>query len=224
VEPAATLIDDFERSALGEGWDTWTDGGETTLDCRLDTEIAHSGTASLSIEYSIAPGGWAGCGRAYETPQNWSEALGLSMWLHASESGQEVVVSLHLGDPEDHTPFEGWFEAPPGTVGDWGLVELPWHSFIKPDWFGEGGLAEFDPSRVVGISFDFGAEDDTRNDAELWLDDIALSVEGPDVTPISISATEEAEGGGISGICPLSTLSLPLAAVGLIYWRRSKRL
>lgn len=238
VEPAATtLIDDFEASALGDGWDSWTDGGQTILECRLDTEMAHSGTASLLMEYSIAPEGWAGYGLSYSAPQNWSGGTGLSMWLHAPQSGQEVEVTVHLGDPQDPTPFQALFQAPPESTTGWGLVELAWGSFAKPDWFGEGGVTQFDPSRVVGISFDFGAPGESRHEGKLWVDGISLSVEAPTAAPTPVSPaeepeeqttltpffpTQEAEGGGIGGICPFSTLSLPLVALGLIFWRRSK--
>lgn len=161
------------------------------------------------------------------------------MWLQAAESGQEVGVTMHLGDPADPTPFEAWFEAPPGSIGQWALVELAWEDFIKPDWFGEGGLTQFDASRVVGLSFDFGAPEGSRNEGELWVDDIALSAEAPVVAPSPIAPAEEGEeeepvapilpseeaeegiGALCSGICPFSALSLPLVALGVI-WRRRR--
>jgi hypothetical protein len=232
VAPSATtLIDDFEAYGPEEGWDTWTDEGETNMECWPDADMAHNGTSSLLVEYSIAPDGWAGCGRSFDMPQNWSSATGFSMWMHATEAGQGLAVTMHVGDADEPTPFEAVIGTPPESTTGWALVELPWGSFLKPDWFGEGGLAQFDPSRVVGISFDFGAPEDSRNEGELWVDDISLSVEAPTAPPAPeapstaltpIPQAEEAEEGILGGICPCSSLSLPLAALGLIFWRRNK--
>jgi hypothetical protein len=236
IAPAATtLIDDFEAYGPGEGWDTWTDEGETTMECWPDSDMAHNGTSSLLLEYSIAPDGWAGCGWSFDTLQNWSSATGLSMWVHSEEAGQGVAVTMHVGDPEEPTPFEAVTGTPPESTTGWALVELPWRSFLKPDWFGEGGLTQFDPSRVVGISFDFGAPENSRNEGTLWVDDISLSVEAPTAPPApEAPATalapipqaeegEEDEEGMIGGICPCSSLSLPLAALGFVFWRRNRR-
>jgi len=88
---------------------------------------------------------------------------------------------------------------------------------------------------VVGISFDFGALEGSRNEGALWVDDISLIVEAPTAPPApEAPATalapvpeagqgEEAEEGIISGICPCSSLSLPLAALGFVVWRRNRR-
>jgi hypothetical protein len=244
VEPAApNLVDDFEAYGPGEGWDIWTDGAETSMACSPDSEMAHGGAASLLVEYSVAPGGWAGCGWSYgyEVPQDWSGGTGVSMWVRTAEADQGLDVTMHLGDLGDPTPFQAWLETPPESATGWALVELPWDSFIKPDWWGEGGLAQFDATRVVGISFDLGAPDDARNEGRLWVDDISLFTGAPPVAPAPAAPTEEAEEettfvpvvpaeevgeeeeeGIAGGICPLSSLSLPLVAVGVIYWRRSK--
>jgi hypothetical protein len=60
-----SLIDDFEGYEPGGGWEVWTDGGETTIECTVDLGTACSGAASLLVQYRIAAGGWAGCGRSF---------------------------------------------------------------------------------------------------------------------------------------------------------------
>jgi hypothetical protein len=223
VVPAATnLIDDFESYGPGESWDTWSDEGGTTIQCTTSTEKSHGGIASLRIEYSISADGWAGCGRSFDTPQNWEGASGLSMWLHAAEAGQGAGITLQLGDPEDPTPFQASLDTPSDSVGGWAVVELPWDNFTKPDWYGEGGLSQFDASRVVGMSFDFVGLDDSGSEGVLWADDISLSgqVAQPQSPPTVSSQEGKGTGGICGGICPLPTLSVPLGAVGVIYWRR----
>lgn len=221
ISTAATLIDGFERYAPSEGWDTWTDGGETSIQCIADDQVAHSGTSSLLVEFSIAPEGWAGCGLSYDSAQNWSRGDGLSVWLRSAEPGQEVAITVHVGDPEEPTPFQTEMTTPAESVDGWTLVELPWDSFVKPDWYGAGGIAQFDPSRVTGVSFDFGARGDSPYEGRIWVDDLSLSAEGRLTTAIP-EGTMEAAKEGAGGICPLSTLSLPMAGLALMLWRRGK--
>ncbi len=176
AEPrAAGLIDDFEGTyGPYEGWSPYTDEqGDTTFEYRLDGEVYYNGATSLRMEYDIAPWGWCGCGRSYDSPQDWSGGTGLSMRLHGDRADQDLGVTLYVDGSGEPTPFEFWFEAPAESVDDWALVELPWEGFIKPDWAGGAGLSEFDPAQVVGIWFGFVAEEG-RNTGTVWVDDIRL--------------------------------------------------
>jgi len=217
-----SVIDDFEGYGPGEGWDAWTDGGETTMECRPDNQIAHGGTFSLLMEYDIASEGWAGCGLSYDSQQNWSDGDGLSMWLRAEEPDQQLAITLHVGDLQEPTPFQAELTTAPRSVGGWVEVELPWERFAKPDWHGPGGTPEFDPSQVTGVSFDFSAPGGSRREGTLWVDDLSLSVKGQVRTIFPVVAVDEPEEEGDGGICPFSTLSLPLVGVALAYWRRSR--
>jgi hypothetical protein len=223
-QAGASLIDDFEGYEPGGGWEVWTDGGETTIECTVDPGTAHSGGASLRVQHSIAAGGWAGCGRSFETPQNWVAGDGISMWMRSDDPAMVVAVTLHVGDPQEPTPFQKELTIPSSGDEDWTLVQMPWGEFTKPDWQGEGGVAEFDAAEVVGISFDFSAPEGSHPEGRLWVDDLALLVEGQ-VAPVTPAVEdEEPQGEGRGSICPCSGLALPLAGLGIIVWRRGRSL
>jgi hypothetical protein len=222
-QAGSSVIDDFEGYEPGSGWEVWTDGGETGIECPVDSGTAHSGGASLRVDLSMAPGGWAGCGRTFETPEDWAAADGISMWMRSEDPGMAVAVTLHVGDPQEPTPFQKELMTPSGGDNDWTLVQIPWGELVKPDWQGESGVAEFDPSQVVGISFDFSAGEASPPEGRLWVDDLALVTERQAVPLAPVGGGEVApqeEGGG--SICPCSGLALPLAGLGLIVWRRGR--
>jgi hypothetical protein len=231
--PDAAILDDFEGYTAGDGWDTWVDGEGSTMECVADPGAAVSGSAALLVRYSIAPEGWAGCGRSHETPQDWSATDGIAMWVRSEEPGVLVAVTLHLGETQEPTPFQTELTTPLGGAGVWSMVQLPWDLFAKPDWFGEGGLSQLDLTRVVGVSFDFSAPGASRVEGSMWVDDLSLLVEGQ-ATPESAAmpapespvgpSVEEAETSqeGRGSICPCSGFALPLAGLGVVLWRRSR--
>jgi hypothetical protein len=208
----------------------------------LDDEIAYTGSASLRLEFDIAPEGAADASRFFDPAQDWSESAGLSMWLRfseATESDQGMNVVLYSGDAEAPTPFEAWLEISPESAdpAGWMQVELPWDRFSRAEWADEGGLAEFDPSRVVGLSLTFSAPDDSRLEGAVWVDDIRLlgQVSQPaptEAAPVPSPTTTEApiaaaptsppapvappeEEGESGGGCPIS-IGLTLAGLALV--------
>jgi hypothetical protein len=220
--PQGTVIEGFEGYTAGEGWDVWTDGGETTIECQVDTGAAHGGETSLLVQYRITPEGWAGCGTAYETPQDWSAADGLSVWLRSDEPGTSLAVTLQIGDPAEPTPFQAELSTPPGSDEAWVLVQLPWDGFFKPDWYGEGGVGQFDPGSVVGLSFDFAASGASSQEGRFWVDDLGLLAEGQESSGVPVAEQEPVQEEGTGSLCPCSGLALPLAGLGLVLWRRGR--
>jgi hypothetical protein len=154
----------------------------------LDDEVAHSESMSLRLEFDVGPEGWADFGRSFDSLQDWSDGMGLSMWLRFSgdaEAGQEMQVFLFSGDPDDATAFETWFEVLPGGAAEpvvseadgWLRVALPWDRFSRAEW--ASGLSELDPSRMVGVGLSFGTPEDSRNESIIWVDDMRLLDEAP---------------------------------------------
>jgi hypothetical protein len=158
----------------------------------LDNEVAHNGSMSLRMEFDIGAGGWADFGRSFASVHDWSDGMGLSMWLRLSgdaEAGQEMQVFLFSGDPEGATAFETEFEVLPGSLAEpvvseaegWLLVALPWDRFSRAEW--ASGLSELDPSRMVGMGLSFSAPEDSRNKSIIWLDNMRLLEEAPQPAP-----------------------------------------
>ncbi len=232
-ETGTVVLDGFEGCATGGGWEVWTDGGATTMECVVDTATAHGGVVSLLVQYSIAPEGWAGCGRTYDGPQDWGAARGLSMWILGEQPDVVLAVTLQVGDPEAPTPFQAGLTVPAGSGETWAVVELPWETFIKPDWFGEGGLSQFDPGRVIGVSFDLSAPGAAPREGRMWVDDLGLMMESQERISIPLvpaqagPATQGGEGEptgeeGRGGAFPCPGLALPLVGLGGIFWRHGK--
>ncbi len=217
-----TVIDDFEGYEPGGGWETWTDGEGTSMECVVDSGAAYGGESSLLVQYGIKPEGWAGCGVAFDVPRDWSHADGLSMWMLSDDPGTPLALTLQVGDAEEPTPFQAELTTPLGSTENWALTQVPWDSFLKPDWYGEGGVSELDLSRVVGVSFDFSGSGESSRQGRMWVDDLGLMVEsqeGP-VTAVVEEAPVQEEGQG--SLCPCSGLALPLAGLGLVLWRRGR--
>jgi hypothetical protein len=227
-QPEGTVIDNFEGYEAGGGWDSWTDGGETTMECVVDSGAAHSGEASLLVQYRISPEGWAGCGTSFEPAQDWGVVDGLYLWVRSDEPGTPLALTLQVGNAEDPTPFQAELTTPMGSSEDWVLVQLPWSSFLKPDWYGEGGLSQLDPGRVVGLSFDFSGSGESSQEARFWVDDLGLLTEGEQepgapAAPAAPAPEEEpVQEEGQGSLCPCSGLALPLAGLGLVLWRRGR--
>jgi hypothetical protein len=220
--PSAGVIEDFEAA---QTWEVSSDRPESVIECGTDSEFAHGGVASLRVHTEIAPDGWVDCGRWFET-QDWSAGTGLSMWVHADTAGQWVTVGISSGDPNAPTPFETGFEMTAESVGGWASVTLAWEDFQRAEWADEGGLPEFDPTRVIGYWFSTGAGEE-GSQGIFWVDDITLT--GSAVTPPQAVEAEEAAPAGEAEeeaapdrVCAPLGLILPLAALGMVAagWRR----
>lgn len=215
-------LDNFEA-------DLWwsADGGEGgTFECGL-TDAAHDGAAALQLTYAIPAGSWAGCGRYYDAPQDWSGTDGLSFWWRTDvPDGLWVTFMVFSGNPEDPTPFEFGFP----TSDAWEQVVSPWADFTRAEWASEDGLAVLDLSRITGMAFSVG---DASGD--LWLDDVALFTgdaatpppvvtPAPDETVIAPLPTAAPPGEGGGGLpCASAPLGLSLVMLSmLLSGRKSK--
>jgi hypothetical protein len=240
---AAGVVDDFEVAT--EGW--WTDSeAGSTIECGLDSDVAHGGVSSLHLRYDVQPGGYADCGQSFEPLPDWSGSTGLSLWLRSEGAGQPLTVMVFSGDPIGPTPFETHL-----AVGDeWAQFVLPWTGFSLAAWADAGESTGLDPARMIGYVFSIRAQE-VSSEGSLWVDDIRLHAGRieeavPTATPTASSAGSErtpaeepasqatdtpapeatqavAEGKPSGGICPLSAMVLPAGALGIVLARRQRR-
>jgi outer membrane biosynthesis protein TonB len=165
------VIDSLDASL--EFWESSGAGESARIDFGVDNDVVYNGTGSLRIQYSLKPDSWGDCGRYFDAVQDWSGGNGLSMWLRSDKAGPANFM-LFSGDQGSPTPFETIFEIPPESVGNWVEVILPWTVFERAHWADEGGLTEFDPTRVTGLGINFWADNDP-NEGTLWIDDLSLA-------------------------------------------------
>ncbi len=226
--PSTGIVDDFEADA-----DRYTDGDNATITLTPDNATVHSGSASLRVNYDIAPGGWGGFGRTFEPSQDWSSGSKLALWLRSEKAGQTITLILFSGDPASPTPFEVHLE--PST--DWKQFVFPLDTFTKPDWAGAEGLSALEPGRITGYGFSLGDADGNQNTGVLWVDDIGVvtgeaqpppppaSQPTSTATPVeeyqattepAVTAAPTAPTGAApsGGLCPLAMIVL---ALGLVF-------
>ena len=219
--PAAGLVDDFESGI--DPWSADRDDIGSTVDCTLDDQVAHGGSASLQMTYRIASGGWGGCARGFEAPQNLG-GTGLSVWVRADATGQPVALMLFAGDPDAPSPFEAVFHTPEESVEGWTRVDVPWSAFAQAEWAAADDLSEVDPTRVTGYSFGLGI-DEAHREGTVWVDDVAVM--GGGAEPPAESGTPEpavppaVEESPAGGLCP-AAFALPLGALVLALGRKRR--
>jgi hypothetical protein len=167
------VIDDFE----GES-DLWTsfleEGKNTRLAFERDLSRRQGGTASLRIEYEVAPQSWATCSLVYPQPRDWKEAKGLRLYIHAPRAGQPLVIVAYQGKaPEELSHFEYRTETDSAAVKGWQKVDIPWDGFLQPSWEGDG-KARFHPGSAMGMALVIEGGEGNRRKGELWVDSISL--------------------------------------------------
>ncbi|MBN1888634.1 MAG: hypothetical protein JW850_11610 [Thermoflexales bacterium] len=220
--PAGSL-DDFETD---NGYHA--DGENATIDVGIDSQVAHSGAASLRVRYDIAPGGGVSFGRSFDTPQDWSGGAGVSAWLRADKAGQALTLMLFSGDPDSPTPFELYLETTPECTTGWQPFVFGWGDFAKAGWAGTEGLSELNPARITGYGISLANTEGSQNTGTLWIDDLSMAsgaapapTLAPEPTPTAAPAEPKASDTPAApagpapsgGACPLSA---SLMAAGLV--------
>jgi len=219
---AAGLIEDFESGV--DRWSANMDGDGSSVTRDADNSTAHSGSASMRIRYQVVAGGWGGCDRAFDAPQNWTSGAGLSLWLRADQAGQTFNLIVFAGDPNSPTPFETYFQTTAESVAGWAQFTFPWADFARAEWADAGGLAELDPTQVTSIAIGFVE----GSQGTLWVDDVGLIAGGTQPPAATAPAPTSAppsptQPSGRGPTCPSPAVILPLfgaIAILLLRWRR----
>jgi len=231
--PEPTLFSDIHIDDFEAPLEWYPDIGEgATIACEPDA-------GALRIAYTIPVGSWGGCGRYFNTAQDWRTGNGLTFRVRADEAERWFTLALFSGDLDNPTPFEIMLDA----EAEWGFITLPWDDIGRAEWADAEGLQSIDPARITGIGFSVG-----DGEGNIWVDDLAL-LSGeilqapalPEVEPSAeepvAPATEEptaseepeepenagaaANGGG--GLCASAPLALSLSLVGVVLGRKRKQ-
>ena len=173
MPPVGRLIDDFERDV--NAWAAFFDEAtRTRLTVNRDQTIKHGGAASLDVRYDVAPGSWATCSLVHDRPRDWSDAKGLSLYLHVEKAGQPVTIVAYGGkSSDDLLHFEYRLQAGESAVSGWQRLDIRWDQLKPAPWQGDDS-ARFDPRSAMGVALAFNASEAGNQTGRLWIDDVTL--------------------------------------------------
>ncbi len=171
------VIEGFEGRDLMDRWWIYVNNPDVTEFACTQGGPGYSGAAALQIVFRSAQWNTAGCGTDLEAGSVWAAADGLSFFWQADTPALPVNVGFLVNDPahpdEDDTLFEVQLETP-ARAHVWEMAVAWWEDLVKPDWFGDAGLDEFDPANVRGIVFNVGSAEE-RQGGTIWIDDLRLA-------------------------------------------------
>lgn len=230
------LIDDFETVVVGgEGWQFYFDSAtDSIMRCAVNNSLVYQGSASLKIEFDIAPASWGTCTLPYGTIQDWRSGSGIGFYLHSDQAGLTFNLLTQGGTPDNRTSFTYAISTPQESVSGWVYIQAPWDQLQRVAWEDNAG-APFDPAQATGIAFGFDGFPEARTTGVIWVDDIhmlGLSESAPaDITePVEPAtdlsqptaqpeAVENEQSQGSGGFCR-GIGFIPLPVMGLIWLRR----
>ncbi len=235
------VIDDFEAGspANTNGWEGFSgDSAQTTISCGVDSSLAHSGTASLRIDFHVEPNDWATCALLYDPAPDFRAATGISLEYRAGAPGLVFDINAHGGTPDARTTFYYTVETVPESVDGWVHLDLTWDQIVGADWEATPGQP-VNPAEINGFAFGFSTFSDAPNSGTIWIDNLEMYFSEP-ASPAEAQPEEEPTAEGISeeppeelaapvedspgrSICPNSMALMGVVGmVGLIGARRRK--
>jgi hypothetical protein len=171
LEPeASNRIEDFESTDFADRWWMYADVGDAAQVCTLG-EPPFSGTYALQLTIDLPAEKYAGCGISFDEPQDRSQMDGVAFFWFSNDPGLLVGISVWVydpTDPENPTPFYTERRTP---TSEWTAVIFGWDELTRAEWVGETGVMEFDPSQIIGVSFDAGHWEEPQK-GTVWIDDL----------------------------------------------------
>jgi hypothetical protein len=171
----------------------------------------HNGAQSMQMEYSVANGGWATCGRYFESTQNWSAATGITFAAQAETAGQTLHLDIYAGNPEQWATYV--YEFTP-NAGGWQVYTVRWDEFKRVDWEENAG-SPYDPSLPVGgIAFGIPSPEGAESSSGIFrVDDIALAAETSEAPAAESAPASEVQPPAAESAAPASAPLCPAAAL-----------
>ena len=217
IEPAiAGMLFDFEKAPASI--EAFRDEATTSsMACRMSSDQAASGSASLQIDVDVVSNSWGTCRLAFDGQPDLGSADGLSFSIHAEKAGMPYGIILYAGDPANPQTYEDFASTPDDSLAGWAQVDIPWAEFTRVDWEEDAGTA-FSPDKAVhALAFGFNGLDDGNNAGTIWVDDIGLAgrvagavSESEDQPPNTAS-----DDGGLALPCTGGVV-LPLTIIGMV--------
>ena len=185
------IIDDFEGNPPPgtSGWESYAgDDAQSTLTCGLDNSMAHSGNASLRIDFNIAPDGWGTCPLMYSDPPDFSSTTGVAFDYHAASAGLLFNVDISGGTPAARELYFYTVEAVPESVDGWVHMEIPWEQIVGVDWEANAGVP-INPAEINAFTFGVHTYEGAPNVGTVWVDNLQV-IES--AIPVQAGAEESA--------------------------------
>ncbi len=207
------VLDDFESglSAEYKKWGDFEGNPNTTTAITLTLTTAPTRTGApddnqaLRVDYIIAPGGYGGFSRAYETSEDWSARDKLTFWMYGTNTGASIYIDLfdnRAPGSADDTAERFSYEFITDNFEGWRYFDIPFSAFVRKGW--QPGGAPNDGltlTEMWGLGFGFmgGVQ------GQLYLDDLALA----DQADLSVTKSRVGAGNVQAG----ETITYTLAVV-----------
>lgn len=120
------VVDDFDDGDVSD-WRPFTGGG-ATLESRLSSSRARSGSTSLKMTYAIPAGGYAGVERTTSSGWNWTGGTALTLSISGLATSHRLIVQLY------DAGGERWETSVVVDFSGWRDLSLPLSSFRAATW------------------------------------------------------------------------------------------
>lgn len=189
-------VEDFES---GAGWEAnWDASTASTVTCYADQGTGINGSASLLMDFSIAPGSWGNCHLAYESPQDWSDGVMLSFHVRSEEQDLPFTIAVYTGTWESPETYHMYLTT--SSIDYDGYIEFIalWGDLLRVAWEENGGTPFSSTNQVIGLSFGLENDQDQTYQGRIWFDDITVQ-KSPDYGSGSNGGTDGNESGNEGG-------------------------
>jgi cytochrome c-type biogenesis protein CcmH/NrfG len=182
ITPQKNLLDDFEGASLpgSLGWLEYSDATPNRINsCIPTSEVAYGGTHSLLFQFETpSPDGWATCGLYFDSPQDWSAAMGISFRLRSEKAGIPFRVDFYKGNLGALESYTYMGVTPKESVDNWALINVRWNMAPGVEWQANAGQP-FETSKARGFAIGYSASDGGPKTGSFWLDDVSLFTAPP---------------------------------------------